>query len=445
MKNNLNRRKFVGKSLMATAGLITLPTILPAKVFAGPGRVLPNEKINLAHIGVGGMGSGHVRTFVGQDDVRTVAICDVRKENRDKAKATVDTRYGNKDCATYNDFREVLARKDIDAIVMAAPDHWHVLIGIEAARQGKAMYYEKPMSYTFEQAKAIREAINRYNVVFQFGTQQRSDQRFRFVTELVRNGKIGSLKRIVAGSASYSAVPVQPIEKVPEGLDYELWLGPAPWSPYTNLRCTRNWMLIRDYSLGCIGGAWGIHHVDIAQWAVNADNSGPVEVEGKGKIPADGLYDTIQFWEAEHTYANGVKLLHIDHGSAVERFPQFKAAGGANTMGILFEGTEGWIYVARGFMDANPKSLLKTVIGPNEIRLPVSNDHARNFLDAVRSGSEPICPVGPGVRSEMVCQQADIAIRTGQKLRWDPVKEEFIDNPVANRMLASPMRSPWHF
>lgn len=443
MKNNINRRRFVGKSLMAAAGLITLPTILPAKVFTRPGRILPNNKINLAHIGVGGMGSGHVRSFVGQEDVRTVAICDVRKEHRDKAKETVDTFYGNKECATYNDFREVLARKDIDAIVMAAPDYWHVLIGIEAARQGKAMYYEKPMSYTFEEAKAIREAINRYNVVFQFGTQQRSDQRFRLATEIVRNEKIGSLKRIIAGSASYDKVPVQPIEKVPEGLDYELWLGAAPWSPYTTLRCTRNWMLIRDYSLGCIGGAWGIHHIDIAQWAVNADNSGPVEVEGKGTIPDDGLYDTIQRFEVEHKYANGVILLHIDHISAVGRFPQFKAAVG-NTMGILFEGTKGWVYVARGYMDASPKSLLKAITGPNEIRLPVSNNHARNFLDAVRSGSEPICPVGPGVRSEMVCQQADIAIRTGQKLKWDPVKEEFIDNPVANRMLASPMRSPWH-
>jgi predicted dehydrogenase len=444
MKEKINRRRFVGKSLVATAGLITLPTILPAKVFARPGRILPNDKINLAHIGVGEMGSGHVKSFIGQEDVRTVAICDVRKEHRDRAKTVVDTRYGNNDCTTYNDFRELLARKDIDAVVIAVPDHWHVLIGIEAARQGKAMYYEKPMSYTFEQAKAIREAIKRYNVVFQFGTQQRSDQRFRFVTELVRNEKIGSLKRIVAGSASYSQVPVQPIEEVPAGLDYEMWLGPAPWSPYTTLRCTRNWTLIRDYSLGCIGGAWGIHHVDIAQWAMNADNSGPVEVEGTGKISEEGLYNTIQNFEVEHTYANGVKLLHIDHKTAMVRLPLFKEAAGSNSMGILFEGTEGWIYVARGFMDANPKSLLKTVIGPNEIRLPVSNNHHRNFLDAVRGGSEPICPVGPGVRSEMVCQQADIAIRTGQKLRWDPVKEEFIDNPVANRMLASPMRSPWH-
>jgi len=199
--------------------------------------------------------------------------------------------------------------------------------------------------------------------------------------------------------------------------------------------------LIRDYSLGCLSGAWGIHHVDIAQWAADADNSGPIDVEGTGSIPDQGLFDTFQYFEVEHTYASGVKLLHLDHITARKKIKQFDTR---NSMGMLFEGTEGWIYVARGFIDAYPKSILKTVIGPNEIKLPVSNDHHRNFLDAVRTGTDPICPVGSGVKSEIVCQQADIAIRMGKKLRWDNNKEEFIDDPAANEFLSSPMRSPWH-
>ena len=389
------------------------------------------------------MGSGHLRTFLHYDDVRILAVCDVRKEHRDRAKALVDQHYGNQELSTYNDFRELLSRTDIDAVILALPDHWHVLVGMEAARQGKALYYEKGMCRYFEEAIAMRDTVNRYNTIFQFGTQQRSDSKFRFAVELFRNGKLGDPKRIVIGSAGGGTpriVPVEPTD-IPEGLDYDLWLGPAPWAPYTTLRCTRNWTAIRDYSLGCIGSAWGIHHVDIAQWAMDADDSGPVEVEGTGVIPNIGLYDTIRSWTAEHTYANGVKVLHCDQESARKRFPQFNVR---SSMGILFEGSEGWGYVARGYINASPKYLLTTVIGPNEIKLPISNDHRRNFLDAVRTGTDPICPIGPAVRSELVCQQADIAIRLGQKLRWDPVNEKFVDNEAANRMLASPMRSPWH-
>ncbi len=440
MKNRLNRRDFVKNAVKASAGIIAVPAIVPSTVWNSKKYTLPNDKINLGFIGVGGMGTGHVRSFIGHGDVNVVAVCDVRKEHRDRAKTIVDEKYGNTECAAYNDFRDLLSRKDIDGIVQAAPDHWHVLIGLEAAKQGKAMYYEKPMSYTVEEAQAIRDAVNRHNIIFQLGTQQRSDERFRFAVEVVRNQRIGELKRIVVGSASFTEVPVQPIEDVPPGLDYDLWLGPAPYAPFSPLRTTRQWTLIRDYSLGCLSGAWGIHHIDIAQWAVDADNSGPVEVEGTGTIPNEGLFDTFQHFEVEHTYANGVKLLHLDHGTARQKVKQFDVR---SSMGILFEGSEGWIYVARGYIDAEPKSILKTVIGPNEIKLPVSNDHRRNFIDAMKTGNNPISPVGPGVKSEIVCQQADIAIRMGKKLRWDNDKEEFIGEPAANEFLSSPMRSPW--
>lgn len=387
------------------------------------------------------MGTGHVRTFLGFEDVQVRAVCDVRREHRERAKKMVDERYGNPDCATYNDFRELLGRGDIDAVLIATPDHWHALIGQEAARQGKAIYYEKPMGLTVAEAQAIRSTVNRYGSIFQFGTQQRSYPRFRFAVELVRNGYIGDLKQIVVGSASYTEVPTQPEEKVPEGLDYDRWLGPASWAPYTPLRCTRNWTLIRDYSLGCLSGAWGIHHIDIAQWTLDADESGPISVEAKGSISRTGLYDTFQFFESEHLYANGVKLLHIDHIHAKKRFHQFNNPG--SSMGILWEGSQGWVYVARDYINASSQSLLRTVISPNESKLPISNNHRRNFIDAVKSGTDPICPVGPGVKSEIVCQQADIAIRLGQRLEWSNEKERFINNPIANRMLSKPMREPW--
>jgi len=436
-----NRRTFLKKSLAYSAGTLTIPTILPSSVFAGSGRTLPNDRINLGFIGVGGMGTGHVRSFIEHDDVHVAAVCDVNRQHATRASDIVNTYNGDKACGVFNDFRDLLSRSDIDAIVMAAPDHWHVLIGQEAARMGKHMYYEKPLGRFFNESLEMRKAINNSGVVFQHGTQQRSDERFRFACELVRNGKLGDLEKIIIASASYKQVPVQPVEEVPEYLDYDLWLGPAPEVPYTSLRCSRNFTLINDYSVGCISGAWGIHHVDIAQLAMDADLTGPVEVEGTGTIAKDGLYDTIQNWEAIHTYANGVKLIHTDHVSLRQKDPRFNIP---TSMGIMFEGSEGWIYVARGYMDAEPKSLLQTVIGPNEIQLPRSNDHRRNYLDAIRTGAPVMSPIETAVRSDAVCHQADIAIRLGQKLRWDPVKEAFIDNPEANRMLSGHMRGPWH-
>jgi predicted dehydrogenase len=439
MDKSNNRRAFIKKALSASAGMISIPIIIPSHVLGLNSKTAPSDKINMGFIGTGQMGTGHVRSFIGYQDVQAVAVCDVRKEHRDRAKSLIDDKYGNSDCNTYNDFRELLARKDIDAILMACPDHWHALIGIEAARQNKDMYYEKPLSLFFRECQSMRNAINRYGVVFQHGTQQRSDERYRFAVELVRNGRIGELTEILVASAGYPQIAPQPPMPVPEGLDYDMWLGPAPWVPYTELRCTRNFTLIYDYSVGCISGAYGIHDIDIAQWVVDADHTGPIEVEGTGVIAKDGLYDTILSWESIHTYENGVRIRYMDHRSARQKEPLYTS----HMMGILFIGTEGWIFVQRGFMGAQPKSLLRTVIGPNEICLPRSNDHRRNFLDCVKTRQQPICPIEVAVRSDTVCHQADIAIRLGRKLYWDPVKEEYKNDTEANRMLSRPMRSPW--
>ena len=432
----MKRRDFIIKSGIAAAGF---PLVISNRS-ARAASVASSDQINLGFIGVGGMGGGHVRSFLGYPDVRITAICDVRDSHALESKARVDEAYGNNDCVTCRDYRELLARKDIDAVCIAVPDHWHAIIGIEAARQGKHMYYEKPMSMSVRESQALRAAVRKYGVVFQFGTQQRSNSRFRSAVELFRNGKLGVPQTVMIGSANFKPVPDQPVEPVPEDLDYDMWLGPAPWSPYTTLRCTRNWTLIRDYSLGCLSGAWGIHHVDIAQLAFNKDFTGPVTTEAWGEYPPSGLYDTVIAWQAEHVYADGSRILHMDMPTALKHHKAFELAW----MGVLFEGSEGWIYVTREFITSEPANLLEIKLGGNDFRLPPSNDHRRNFLDAVKTGITPMSHIEAATHSDMVCHHADIAMRTGRKLQWDPEKEVFINDAQANRLLDRPMRAPWH-
>jgi predicted dehydrogenase len=422
----LSRRSFFGAS--------AAPLLLPASARGA------NERIVMGVIGVGGMGGGHLRTLVDMPAVRVSAVCDVQAERRARARDVVNTAYKDNSCTGYNDFRELLSRPDIDAVLIAVPDHWHALIGIEAARRGKHMYYEKPMGVSVAESQAMRDAVRRFGVVFQFGTQQRSSHNYRHTLELIRNGRIGQLQTIIIGSAMSQYVPNQPEQPVPPGFDYEMWLGPAPWVPYTYERCTRNWTLIYDYSLGCISGAWGVHDVDIAQWANDCDHTGPVQVEGTGIYPADGLYDTATQWEIEHKYANGVKLIHTDIRTAKKRAEQFNFGN----MASLLIGTEGWIYVSRTALRTHPESLVREKFGPNAVRVIHSDDHRRNFLDAVRTGRQPISHIESAVRADTVCQQADIAMRLKRPLRWDPAAERFVGDEQANRMLARPMRSPWH-
>lgn len=431
------RREFL-RSLAGTAAVVGFPTIVPASALGADGNVAPSDRIVMGSIGVGGQGGGHLRSLLNYDDVQVAAICDVQRTRRQDCKDRVDTRYGNNNCATYNDYRELLARPDIDAVLIAVPDHWHALIGLEAARNGKHMYYEKPMGVSFAEAKAVREAVKRTGVTFQFGTQQRSQQQYRVCGELVQNGKIGELKEILIGSAGSQYRPNQPEEPIPAGFDYDMWLGPAPWAPYSAERVTRNFTLIYDYSLGCISGAWGVHDTDSAQWIHGTDNTAPVSVEGTGELPADGLYDTYTAWDVVHTYADGVKLRHMDIATARTAHDQFKTG----SMAMMFIGTEGWIYVSRSGMRTDPPNLSRDGAGPNEIQLMRSNDQRRNFFDAIRKGTEPISPIEAAVNADMICQQGDIAIRLGRRLNWDPVAERF-DDEQANRMLSRPMRSPW--
>ncbi|MDZ7317137.1 MAG: Gfo/Idh/MocA family oxidoreductase [candidate division KSB1 bacterium] len=433
----MKRREFIKSGFAVAAGL-TAPMIVSSRVL-GRDNAAPSDQITLGCIGVGSMGSGHVRSFLGQPDVRLVAVCDVRREHRQRAKKTVDEHYGNSDCREYHDYRELLAQPDIDAVMIATPDHWHALIGIEAARQGKHMYYEKPLSRTIRESQAVRDAVKKSGVVFQFGTQQRSDQEFRRAVELIRNGRIGELLRVKIGSASYEQIPRPKEQPVPEGFDYDFWLGPAPYAPYSYERCTRQWTLISDYSLGCVSGAWGIHSVDIVQWVNRSDHAAPVSAEGSGYFPTDGLFDTARHFDVTHYYANGLELRHMDMHTAKKTAWQF----GLFWMAILFEGTEGWIYVGRGFMDARPKSLLTEKLKPDEERLPESRNHHRNFLDAIRGLTAPISPIDAAFYSDIACHQAHIAMVLGRKVCWDNQSERFVDDPEANRLMSRAMRSPW--
>jgi len=428
-----SRRQF----LKGAAATVAVPYIVPSSVLGNAGGAAPSDRIVMGCIGLGIQGTDLMRAFLSHNDVHVVAVCDVRQSQREKARAIVDQHYGNKDCTTYDDFREVCGRKDIDAVCIATPDHWHILVSLEAARNGKDMYTEKALGLSVAWDKALRETCHRYGTVFQWGTQQRSDRNFRFACELARNGKIGNLHTILVAAPYDFEVPNQPTQPVPEGLDYDMWLGPAPWAPYTYQRCrpwTKEesysiWYHISDYCLGGIGGYWGVHHVDIGQWGHGSDDSGPVEVEGTGVFPKDGLANCATSWKVRHTYADGVTMIYMDEAQSKH--------------GVTFQGSEGWVHVTRQGISAEPQSLLTSVIGRDEIHLTESKGHQRNFLDAVKTRGPTICPIDVAVRTDTICHLTDICTRLGRKLRWDPQKEDFINDPEASRMLSRPMRSPW--
>jgi hypothetical protein len=448
--------------LKKTVGVIALPTIVPASVF-GKGGVLPSEKINVASIGVGIMGTMNTKSFLAMGDCRVAAVCDCRKSQRDKAKGVVDKHYGNSDCKRYADFREVLADRDIDAVMIATPDNWHALISLYAAKAGKDMYTEKALGLSVAEDRALGEAVKKYGNVFQFGTMQRSSDNFRQACELVRNGKIGELKRIYVGTPVGQTMDNQPTEAVPEGFDYEMWLGPAPKVPYSYHRCrphTREdgwskWYHIADYCLGAVGGFWGIHHVNIAQWGNGTDYTGPVEVEGTGVIPRDGLGDTITRWDVDIKYGNGVVLNYMDCLTCYDRVKGLagigsnlellkRGEGGMWGEGVIFEGTDGWVFVHRGgHIDANPKSLLSASTRPGDIRLKRSASHHRDFLDCVKTRGKTICDIESSIRTDTICHLTNIAVRLGRKVEWNPETERFINDAAADKFLRRPMRQSW--
>jgi len=399
------------------------PFIVPASAFGA------NDRITVGSVGVGPQGRRVLEVFLASADARVVAVCDVNALRLEEARRRVDRYYRARGCGAYTDFRELVRRDDIDVIHCAAPDHWHVLVALEAARVGKDMYVEKPLGLSLTQDQALRDAIHQHGNIFQFGTQHRSEHNFRFACELVRNGRIGRLHTMrVALEASKTArnFPAMP---VPAWLDYDRWLGPAPWAPFTENRIVNQyWWHISDYTLGFVAGQ-NIHFGDIAQWGNCSENTGPVHVEGWGRFPEHGLCDCAIAYNVRHTYANGVTMHFTDD---VE-----------NPQGVRFEGSEGWVFVDLGYIEAEPKSLLRTVFGPGEERLGDSANHVQNLLDCVRTRRQPICPIDQAVRSDTICHLSDIAMRLGRGLQWNPELEQFVNDAEANRMLHRSMRSPW--
>jgi predicted dehydrogenase len=366
------------------------------------------------------------------------AVCDVMANKRTAFQQRVEQHYAQQrakgtysGCAGYNDFRDLIADKNVDAVVIGVPDHWHTVPALRAAEAGKDVYLEKPMTLTIEEGQALVETMRRYGRVFQHGTQQRSDWKFRFAAELARNERIGKLHTIEVGSPGGAATGTPPVEPVPPGFDYDLWLGQAPWAPYTTLRCLNaaTWIFIQDYAGGHVTG-WGIHHVDCAHWGMGTDDTGPVEVEGTGVFPRDGLYDSAITWKVECRYANGLKMVYGDESQVAH--------------GVKFIGTEGWVYVHRGAIQTEPKSLLSTVIRPNEIHLYESPDHHANFLRCIRTRERTICPVEVAHRSITVCHLTNICLWLGRRVKWNPETEHFVNDPEAERHISRAMRSPWH-
>jgi glucose-fructose oxidoreductase len=417
-KQSISRRGFLKGTAIASAA-VACPTVLPSSVF---GADAPSERIMVGHIGVGGRGGGVMGGFLGCEDGMSIATCDPFKDRREKRAAQVDKKYKKKGCKTFNDFRELLACKDIDAVVVATPDHWHVPIVIAAAKAGKDVYCEKPLGISVAHNKAARAAIHRYNIIFQYGTQQRSNHTHcARVCELVRAGYIGELKSIdvVAPNGASGGKPDS--KPVPEGLDYEMWLGPAPKTPYCPARIRGRWH-IYDYAIGFIAG-WGAHPLDIAHWGYPHT---PVEYTGTGRIPTTGLYNTVLDWDIKGKYESGVTFT-------------LKAGRDKTT----FTGTEGWISASRGKADASKPELLKTKVKPNEVQLLQDTNHGRNFLKACKSRKTPASDIDSAVQSDFMSHLGDIAIRTGDTIKWDPKKETIVGNEKASRMLTRAMRAPW--
>jgi predicted dehydrogenase len=435
--NRVTRRSFLRKA-GAAAGAIAAPLAVPSSILGNALRAAPNDRIAVGWIGTGDRGTAVASEFMVQKDVQFVAACDPKRWALEAAKKRID-RYNKDDsCKTYGDLRELTARRDIDACLVTTCDHWHVLASISAARNGKDIYCEKPMGLSVAECQALREAILKNKRVFQFGTQQRSDPKFRQACELALNEKVGKVHTINVWSPASNAGGPTNVVPVPEGLDYETWLGPAPFKPYTQDRVTNQWWwFISDYALGFIAG-WGIHPIDIAAWGAGAKIGGPVEVEGKGEFPKEGVCDTATNWRIKYRYENGLTINFTGWPSLEEwtkRYP------GIESHGTAFEGTEGWVHVNRAVVNASIPNLLES---KNEgIRLTESPGHVRNFLDSVKSRQKAICDIEEAVRSETLCQIGEIAIRLGRKVRWDPKTETFPGDEEANRRLSRPMRAPW--
>ena len=426
-----SRRRFL-KGTAVGAGALIFPTIVPRSVLGAGRRGAPSNRIVMGAVGLGGMGSGNLGAFLGQNDCQVVAVCDVDRNHANNAKNSVDGRYKNQDCKVYTDFRELMARDDIDAISLATPDHWHAAVGIAAARSGKDVYGEKPFTHDLREGRALVEALKQHGRVWQTGSWQRSVDNFRWGCEMVLNGRIGKVHTVEVGLPTGGGGGSEQFCDPPAHLDYEMWIGPSPWAPYSKDRTHWNWRWQLDYGGGQLMD-WIGHHADIAQWGLGMDRTGPVEFEPVNvEFPKEGLYNAATTYKFIGTYANGVRIVVANDRQVPKG------------MGTRWIGDRGWIFVDRGRTDADPKSLLKETVRPDEINLLRSPGHHRNFLDCVKSRRETLTPAEAAHRSASVGHVGLVSLMLGRKLKWDPNKEEVVGDPTANAMLGRAKRPPWN-
>ncbi len=439
-RNRLTRRTFLRGAIDAVTGAALLaPTIVPSSVF---GATAPSNRVTVGMIGMGRQAYySNVKSFLSFPDVQVVAVCDVDAWRLDNGRKAVDDYYAKdrpsgrlKSCAAFRDFRDLLARSTIDAVMVSTPDHWHVPISLAAVRAGKDVSCEKPLTLCIEEGRLLSDAVRRYGRVFRTDSEFRSHACFQRTCEIVLNGRIGKVHTIRTGvPVGDVAGPVEPAMPVPKELDYEMWLGPAPWAPYTVNRVhgpqkydRPGWMRVRDYCEGMVTN-WGAHLNDIAQWGNGTDRTGPVEVEGIGKYPRDGLWGVLLGFAIHYQYANGVQLFY-----------------NTSRPYVRFEGSEGWIeadYETRA-VKAEPQSILDAPLKTDDIHLPLK-DEKRDFIDAVKTRGPTLEDAEVGHRTTSLCQIGHIAIQVGHKLKWDPQAERFTNDDTANRLLGRPMRSPW--
>lgn len=450
---DVSRRDFV-KTAVVSAAVGSFPTIVPASVL---GQQAPSNRINVGAIGTGRISRDHDMPGTWKhEQARLVAVCDLDSKRVEDAKKLVNDYYAKKTGKAYNgvttyaDYRELLKNKDIDAVLISTPDHWHALIGIHAVEAGKDVYLQKPASLTIAEGRALSDAVRRTNRILQIGSQQRSSPQFRYAAELVRNKRIGELKTVSIGLPGDPAGEAEPEMTVPKNLNYEMWLGSTPQVYYTEKRVhpqndygRPGWLRCEQFGAGMITG-WGSHHIDCAHWAMDTEHSGPVEVSGTAEFPAQGLWDVHGRFRTEALYANGVRMI------VSTELPN----------GIKFEGTDGWIFVTRGnasvtgsdpvsklkenkALSASDPKIIASVIGPNEIHLYESSDHHGNWLECIKTRKAPIAPVEVGHRSCSTCLVHHIAMKLKRKVQWDPTQEKFRNDPEANALLSRAQRRPY--
>jgi len=457
-RNSMPRRQFIETAVKGAVTSVVVvrgfPTVVSASVF---GRNAPSNRINVGAIGTGRISRGHDMPGVWKyDSAQIIAVCDLDRRRVEDAKKLLNEYYSKKTGKTYSgvtgydDYRELLKSRDIDAVLISTPDHWHALIGIHAVEAGKDVYLQKPASLTITEGRALSNAVQRTGRILQIGSQQRSSPQFRYAAELVRNGRIGQLKTVYVGLPVDPAGDVEPEMPVPRNLNYEMWLGSTPDVYYTEKRVhpqnsydRPGWLRCEQFGAGMITG-WGAHHIDSAHWAMGAEYTGPVEVSGAAEFPKIGLWDVHGKFRTEGLYADGVRMIISDE------FPN----------GIKFEGSKGWVFVSRGdesvtesdpvaklkdaqALSASDPRIITSIIGPDEIHLYESKDHHGNWLDCVRSRQQPIAPIEVGHRACSTCLVHHIAMKLKRRLFWDPLKERFKNDDEANSMLSRPQRWPY--